>query len=222
MKINELFKKIGIEPKNVDLYLQALTHSSYAHENKTNDYERLEFLGDAVIQIIISTYMFKNDDWDQGTLTKKRAQAVREEALFLFADKIDLASYMLLGNGEQDAKQSMIADAYEALYAAIYLDLGIEKCFEVFERITLPYLPLVENLKDYKTKLQELIQVERKSLVYKTYRTGGPSHRPIFKSEVLLEGEIKLGSGTGHSTKEAEQNAAKEALSKVVEDDQND
>lgn len=222
MKINELFKKIGIEPKNVDLYLQALTHSSYAHENKTNDYERLEFLGDAVIQIIISTYMFKNDDWDQGTLTKKRAQAVREEALFLFADKIDLAFYMLLGNGEQDAKQSMIADAYEALYAAIYLDLGIEKCFEVFERITLPYLPLVENLKDYKTKLQELIQVERKSLIYKTYRTGGPSHRPIFKSEVLLEGEIILGSGTGHSTKEAEQNAAKEALSKVVEDDQND
>ncbi len=214
--MKELFKRLGIQPKNEALYVQALTHSSYAHENSTEHYERLEFLGDAVIQIIVSDYLFKHDIRDQGILTKKRAQSVREEALYLYAEKIELVKYMHLGRGELDAKQSMIADAYEALFAAIYLDLGIETAFLVFERVVVPYLPLVETLKDYKTQLQELIQLERKSLAYKTVRTGGPSHRPTFKSDVILEGEILLGSGFGTSTRAAEQEAAKEALSKVV------
>lgn len=214
--MNELFQKLGIVPKNKDLYIQALTHTSYAHENKAEHYERLEFLGDAVIQIIISDYLYKHDARDQGVLTKRRAQSVREEALFLFAEKIELSKYMKLGNGEQEAKQSMIADAFEAIFAAIYLDLGFETAFLVFERVMLPYLALVETLKDYKTQLQEFIQLERKSLTYKTVRTGGPSHRPTFKSDVVLEGDIILGTGIGTSTKDAEQKAAKEALNKVV------
>src|SRR5690606_25421787 len=129
-----LFEKLGITPKNEALYIQALTHSSYAHENGTAHYERLEFLGDAVIQIIMSDYLYKNDLRDQGVLTKKRAQSVREEALFLFAEKIELSKYIKLGNGEQGAKQSVVADVFEAIFAAIYLDLGIETAFLVLDR----------------------------------------------------------------------------------------
>src|SRR5690606_38914794 len=130
-----LYEKLGITPKNEKLYIQALTHSSFAHENGTEHYERLEFLGDAVIQIIMSDYLYKNDLRDQGFLTKRRAQSVREEALFLFAEKLNLAAYLKLGNGEQNAKQSVIADAFEALFAAIYLDLGIQSAFLVFEKV---------------------------------------------------------------------------------------
>jgi ribonuclease-3 len=213
-----LFEKLGITPKNEALYIQALTHSSYAHENGTVHYERLEFLGDAVIQIIMSDYLYKNDLRDQGVLTKKRAQSVREEALFLFAEKIELSKYIKLGNGEQGAKQSVVADVFEAIFAAIYLDLGIETAFLVFEKVVVPYLPLVETLKDYKTQLQEFIQLERKSLTYRTVKVSGPSHNPTFKADVFLEDEILLGSGTGSSKTEAQQKAAKEALSKVVKD----
>ena len=220
--MNKLFEKLGIKPKNLDLYIEALTHSSYANENQTKDNERLEFLGDSVIQIIMSDYLFKGNHSEEGVLTKKRAQSVREEALFLYAEKIELHKYMKLGNGESEAKQSMIADCFEAIFAAIYLDLGIEIAFLVFEKVIKPYLPLVETLKDYKTQLQEYIQLERKSLKYRTLRTGGPSHKPIFKSEVVLEGDIVLGSAIGTSIKDEEQKAAEVAISKVVKDVQND
>lgn len=214
--MHELLNKLGLVPKDEKIYIQALTHTSFAHENNTLHNERLEFLGDAVIQIMMSEYLYKNVSKDQGILTKKRAQSVREEALFLYAIKIDLPKYMFLGNGEQEAKQSMVADAFEALFAAIYLDLGFDVAYDVFTKIVIPHLALVENLKDYKTQLQEFIQLERKSLVYKTVKTGGPSHKPTFRSEVLLEGDISLGVGTGLTIKEAEQNAASAALSKVV------
>lgn len=214
----DLLKKLNIKTKNMDLYLQALTHTSYAHENNTEHNERLEFLGDAVIELMMSTYLFTHDPSNQGVLTKRRAQAVREEALVLYAHKIHLEPLMQLGNGEQGAKPSMIADAFEALFGALYMDQGYEKTYETFLEIVIPNLNLVEHIKDYKTQLQEFIQLERKSLSYKTFKVSGPSHRPVFKSEVFLENSILLGTGQGSSTKEAEQNAAKEALSKVVKE----
>jgi ribonuclease-3 len=216
--MNELLQQLNIQTDNIDLYFQALTHTSYAHENHTEHNERLEFLGDAVIELLMSTYLYTHDESHQGVLTKRRAQAVREEALVLYAQKINLESLMLLGNGEQSAKPSMIADAFEALFGALYMDQGYDKTYEVFLQIVVPHLKLVEHIKDYKTQLQEFIQLERKSLAYKTVKVSGPSHRPTFKSEVFLENSILLGAGTGSSTKEAEQNAAKEALSKVVKE----
>lgn len=216
--MNDLLKQLNIETKHIDLYLQALTHTSYAHENQTDHNERLEFLGDAVIELMMSTYLFTHDQSNQGVLTKRRAQAVREEALVLYAQKMDLESKMRLGNGEQTAKPSMIADAFEAFFGALYMDQGFDKTYEIFNKVVIPHLNLVDHIKDYKTQLQEFIQLERKSLSYKTVKVGGPSHRPIFKSEVFLENSIMLGTGQGSSTKEAEQNAAKEALSKVVKE----
>lgn len=216
--MNKLLEKLNIKTDRLKLYLQALTHTSYAHENQTDHNERLEFLGDAVIELMMSTYLFTHDPSNQGILTKRRAQAVREEALVLYAEKISLASYMRLGNGEHEAKPSMIADAFEAFFGALYMDKGFDKTYEVFHQIVIPHLKLVEHIKDYKTQLQEFIQLERKSLVYKTTKIGGPSHRPTFKSEVYLENSILLGDGLGSSTKEAEQHAAKAALSKVVKE----
>lgn len=216
--MNDLLLQLNIKTERIELYLQALTHTSYAHENHTEHNERLEFLGDAVIELMMSTYLFTHDQSDQGILTKRRAQAVREEALVLYAEKMNLESMMRLGNGEQNAKPSMIADAFEAFFGALYVDQGYDKTYEIFHKIIIPNLRLVEHIKDYKTQLQEFIQLERKSLSYKTVKVGGPSHRPIFKSEVFLEDSIMLGTGQGSSTKEAEQNAAKEALSKVVKE----
>ena len=184
--MNNLLQQLNITTNNLELYLQALTHTSYAHENHTEHNERLEFLGDAVIELMMSTYLFTHDPSNQGVLTKRRAQAVREEALVLYAKKIDLEKHMRLGNGEQSAKPSMIADAFEAFFGAIYIDQGYEKAYQVFLDTVIPNLKLVEHIKDYKTQLQEFIQLERKSLSYKTIKVGGPSHRPVFKSEVYL------------------------------------
>lgn len=218
--MKELFDKLGIKPKDQSIYIQALTHSSYANEHQANHNERLEFLGDAVLQIIMSQYLYLNVKEDQGVLTKKRAQSVREEALHVFAMQINLNKYMLLGKGEieKGANQAMIADAFEALFAAIYLDLGFDKAIEVFKRIIVPHLPLVDGLKDYKSQLQELVQVDRRTLSYRTIKIGGPANDPEFRSEVFLEDNIMLGTGIGSSKKQAEQNAAFHALQKVAKE----
>lgn len=214
--MNELFDKLKIKPNNLKLYEEALTHSSFANENETTHYERLEFLGDAVLQIITSDYLFNNVALDQGGLTKLRASLVREEALHYYAKQINLSKYIRIGHGEVDVKPSIQADVIEAIFAAIYLDLGIKKAFETFNLIIKPHIEITSQIKDFKTELQEYIQLERKSLSYKTIKIGGPSHKPIFKSEVYLEETILLGSGIGSSKIESEQKAAREALMKVV------
>ncbi|MFA5692959.1 MAG: ribonuclease III [Acholeplasmataceae bacterium] len=216
--MNELFDKLKIKPKNTKLFEIALTHSSYANENNVIDYERLEFLGDAILQIITSDYLYKNYQSDQGVLTKTRASIVREEALYYYAKKLNLAKYIKLGHGELNAKPSIQADVIEALFAAIYLDLGIEIAFKTFEIVVVPYLEITKQIKDYKTELQEFIQLERKSLTYKTNKIGGPSHKPVFKSNVYLEGNILLGTGIGNSKIDSEQKAAEAALLKVVKE----
>lgn len=215
--MNKLFETLNIKPKNLKLYERALTHSSYANENNIENNERLEFLGDAVIDLFMAEHLYMTEKTDEGIMTKKRAQAVCEEALVLYAEQINLQNYILLGKGEKlkGLKNSILADAYEALFSAIYLDLGYVVAKEVFHHIVIPNLELVEGIKDYKTKLQELVQADKRTINYQIIDQKGPAHNKIFIAEVYLE-NILLGQGSGKSKKEAEQMAAKKALSIVA------
>lgn len=212
-----LLKKLNLHYKDESLYQTALTHSSYANEHNTSKNERLEFLGDAVIQLLTSDYFYKQDLGDEGLMTKKRAQAVREEALVTYANKIDLKNYLRLGRGEENkgANDAMIADAFEALFGAIYLDLGLEAAKQTFELIMVPNLNEVFHLKDYKSILQEFIHAgDKRNLSYQIIKESGPSHDKFFEAAVILDQEITLGVGRGKTKKEAEQNAAEAALKK--------
>lgn len=217
--MNNLFEKLKIKPRDLKIYEQALTHSSYANENESEDNEKLEFLGDAVIQLIISDYLYRDQFKDEGELTKRRAQIVREEALVIYANSIKLGDYMRLGKGERQANDAMLADCFEAIMAAIYLDLGLNETKRVFKSIISNKLDKVSLIIDYKTELQELVQADKNSLFYKIVDSRGPSNNRIFTAEVYLEDNILLGSGKGSSKKEAEQNAASQALEKLAKKD---
>lgn len=212
-----LLKKLNLSYKDESLYVMALTHASYAYENQTEKNEKLEFLGDAVIELLMSDYLYKEDLDNEGTMTKKRAQAVCEEALVKYATKIKLVDYILLGKGEtlKGANASMIADAFEALFGAIYLDLGFQEAYRVFYKIVVPHFHLVWEIKDYKSSLQEFIQAgDKRNISYQIIREKGPSHNREFEAVVKLDNHITLGVGKGKTKKEAEQNAAHDALKK--------
>jgi ribonuclease-3 len=216
-----LLKELNLPYKDESLYEMAFTHSSYAYEHQTPKYEKLEFLGDAVIQLLMSDYLYKEDLADEGEMTKKRAQAVCEKAFVIYSKSINLGKYILLGRGESQKgpNKSMIADAFEALFGAIYLDLGIEEARRVFHRVAVPNFHLVWKIKDYKSALQELIQSGDKRVIsYHTTKEIGPSHNREFEVCVKLGGNIVLGVGSGHTKKEAEQNAAHDALKKGSHD----
>lgn len=214
--VTELLKKIKIRPKNLTLYESALTHSSYAYENECESNQRLEFLGDAVLEIFMSEYLYKNQkELAEGTMTKKRAQLVCEEALFQYSNKINLVDYLKLGRGEKlkGASQATIADAFEALMGAIYLDLGFKEARKAFYKLVIPNIDLTSDIKDYKTILQS-VQGDRRTINYKIVNESGPSHDKLFEAAVYLDGNIILGQGIGKTKKEAEQKAAEEALKK--------
>ena len=221
MNFNEFQKKIGYTFKNQKLLYQALSHSSYAHEIKkgTKSNERLEFLGDTILATIVSEHLFNNyKNLPEGELTKTRASMVCERTLFEFAEKIDLKNYIMLGKGEEVSggrhRQSIIADAFEAVIAAIYLDGGMNAAKEyvlgfVSEK---PVKPGINVLKDYKTVLQEIVQQNPEEKVEYCHKPPiGPAHERVFIAEVLLN-ENPIGRGEGLSKKQAEQMAAKEAL----------
>lgn len=215
--MKELLKQLKIEPNDESIYLKALTHSSYANENQTGKNEKLEFLGDAVIELLMSDYLYNLHLADEGELTKRRAQAVCEEALVIYAEKINLKNFIRLGKGEmvKGANESMIADAFEALFGATFLDLGFKKAESLFKRIIVPNLKLVWGIKDYKSTLQELIQGgDKRNISYHIISQKGPSHHRLFEAAVKLDQQITLGTGVGKTKKEAEQNAAKDALEK--------
>lgn len=203
------------------LLTEALTHSSYAHEQHKNmKYnERLEFLGDAVLSIVVSDYIYKHcPDLPEGELTKLRASLVCEKSLFDFAKQIDLGSYLRLSNGERrngGAKRpSIVSDAFEAVIAAIYLDGGMEPARKHILRFVVPEIESHKNhsFKDYKTALQEIIQKNPgEKLEYRLVGSTGPDHDKHFKVEVCLNSNV-IGRGGGRSKKEAEQQAAREAL----------
>ncbi len=224
-RISELEKAIGYSFDNKNLITTALTHSSFYNEAKARGVEvqyneRLEFLGDSVLSLITSVYLFTgNRDLFEGDLTKIRAGVVCENALFDYANDINLGSYLLLGKGEENTggrtRKSILADAFEAVIAAIYLDGGLE-CARDF---VLPYIKsasakLIKSgaTEDYKTLLQKFVQQAKgEVLEYLVVGESGPSHQKTFEVQVTLNNN-PIGKGTGNSKREAEQQAARQAL----------
>lgn len=214
----EILKKLEIKYRNISLYETAFTHSSYANENAIESYERLEFLGDKVIDLIISEYLYINRNIQEGEMTKIRAAYVCETALYEYALKLNFQDYIKLGKGELHTKgnykQSILADVFEAFIAALYLDLGINEAKRFVKKIIIKNIEdSNEYFCDYKSMLQELVQIDKKSTDYKVVKEEGPSHEKHY--EVIVKvGNITFGRGIGNTKKEAEQNAAKDALDK--------
>lgn len=211
----DLLDKLNISSNNLDIYMKALTHTSFANENvESESYERLEFLGDAVLEIIISDYLYNEKHLKEGTMTKMRASYVCEAACCAYARDLELDKYIRLGSGEVEANTTIIADVFEAFVAALYLDKGLEYTSSVVMNIIKKYInDDIDFLHDYKSELQELVQTVRKSVCYEVILEEGPAHDKRFTSQVLVDG-IVMGVGSGSSKKQAEQEAAKVALSK--------
>lgn len=220
--MTDLQNKIGYQFKNPALLNEALTHSSYANEHKTQHIkynERLEFLGDSVLSIVVSDYIYKNcPELPEGELTKLRASLVCEKSLYEFAKKIDLGKYLILSKGERNNggadRPSILSDAFEALIAAIYIDGGIAPASKHILNFVIPAIKNSKKKKinDYKTTLQEIIQKNPgEKLEYVLVKESGPDHNKHFVVEVHLNSNV-IGKGGGRSKKEAEQQAAREAL----------
>ncbi|KHO62580.1 ribonuclease III [Thermoanaerobacter sp. YS13] len=221
----ELEKRINYSFKDKNLLIEALTHSSWAHEGKNSKIsnERLEFLGDSVLSLVISEYLYKNrKDLEEGSLSKYRAEIVCEPSLARCAREIELGNFLRIGKGEEltggRERDSILADAMEAMLAAVYLDGGLEVVrnviLELFKNIIEEVL---EGLiyRDYKTKLQEVVQsMEIGKIIYELIEEIGPDHNKTFVTQVRI-GDVILGKGYGKSKKEAEQAAAMEALIKL-------
>lgn len=206
--------KYGLTMDNKDLQI-ALTHTSYANEHNIESYERLEYLGDAVLELVISDYFYKNTKLSEGQMSKKRSMYVCEEALDAYAKDINLAKYIKVGNGMHNlVNATIVADVFEAVIASIYLNNGLTKAKEFIYDIIIPKIE--DNniyLSDYKSYLQELVQTNQKSVVYTVINEYGPSHDKTFEVEASVDGII-YGKGIGKSKKEAEQNAARDAIKK--------
>lgn len=222
--MEELFERLKIVPKDVSIYEQAFVHTSYAYENNLDSYETLEFLGDAIVDLVVSDYLYREKDFREGRMTKERASYVCENALYEYANDLGFSKYVKVGKGEAQSggcyKKAILADIFEAFIAAIYLDLGYEKVKEVALNIIIPYIE-DENVllfSDYKSELQEVVQDIQKSLVYELVYEEGPAHDKKFEIAVKID-DIIYGVGKGHTKKEAEQEAAKNALKKLVKTD---
>jgi len=219
--LHPLEKYFQIEFKNKDLLKAALTHSSYSNENGGQNNERLEFVGDAVVDLLIGEYLYKTVSEQEGTLTKKRANIVCEKSLAHYASIFHLEDYLYLGKGEEKTggrqKDAVKCDAFEAFIGAIYLDQGIETCKKVIERVVIPNLDyaFLETV-DYKSMLQEYLQADKRSLKYEEVSEKGEPHNKVFVFRVIMDNDIILGEGKGKSHLEAERNAAKMALSKMA------
>ena len=217
--MEELEKKIGYEFKNKKLLEKALSHSSYVNErhNTEESNERLEFLGDSVLGIITAEYYYNNfNHLPEGELTKLRASTVCEKSLFSFANKIGLGQHLRLGKGEENTggrnRPSINADAFEAVIAAIYLDGGMEEAKKFVLKFVEGLSEKHGSFDDYKTTLQEVIQKNPEELLeYVVVRESGPDHDKCFEVEVHLNSNV-IGRGKGRSKKNAEQEAAREAL----------
>lgn len=218
--MTELERELGYEFQNPALLENALTHSSYANENRGRSLgsnERLEFLGDSVLGMVVADYLYRaHPDLPEGDLTRTRAALVCEGSLVEVAHALGLGSYLKLGRGEDAgggrARPSIQADAVEAVLAAVYLDGGIGSARKIIRRFILDREQEKGASRDYKTALQELVQRESgQVLQYRLTGSSGPDHAKVFSVEVDLNGR-SVGRGEGHSKKEAEQNAARAAV----------
>ena len=213
----KVFKTLNIDPTNVNLYYQAFTHTSFSNENPSfESYERLEFLGDAILEFIISEYLYKERELPEGMMTRIRARYVCEEALATYAKDLKFEDDIKLGGSELEVgpNDTIMADVFEAFIAATYLDKGLDYTKNMVLQIIVKYIDNnVDFLHDYKSTLQELVQTDKKSVTYEVISESGPAHDKTFVCQVKVDGII-LGKGTGSSKKQAEQEAAKMALSK--------
>lgn len=219
--MKKLQEKINYNFKDISLLEHALTHSSYANEHSDEflSNERLEFLGDAVLGIVTGEYLYTNfPKLPEGELSKLRASLVCEQSLFTFANTIDLGKFLILGKGEANSggnqRPSILADAFEAVIAAIYLDGGMENAKKhILRFIKNALTEHRESFHDYKTQLQEIVQKNKEEQVsYVLVGETGPDHDKRFEVQVRLNSNV-IGKGEGKSKKQAEQEAAREALS---------
>lgn len=220
-----LEKRIGYRFRDRALLKQAVTHSSYTNEQKINkaaNYERLEFLGDAVLELVSSEFLFHTyPGWPEGKLTRMRASMVCEPSLAFCARDLELGKFMLLGKGEESTggrdRESIVSDGMEALIGAIFLDGGMEPAKAHIDRFILSDLDNKTLFYDSKTNLQELVQGEfRKDIQYELMQETGPEHDKLFIVEARMEGKT-IGKGSGRTKKSAEQQAAYEALLRLKE-----
>lgn len=225
MDLVRLEQVTGLKFHNRKLFQQAFTHTSYTHEKKSSgihpDNERLEFLGDAVLELAVSEYLFhRYPKMSEGELTRTRARVVCEASLASFAKELGFGEYIRLGKGEEmtggRTRPSLLADVFEAFIGALFLDSGLEQVKQFLERVVFPKVnsEWLKSMLDAKSQLQEVVQQGRLgSLEYRIVDTQGPAHDRHFVVEVCLDNE-PLGQGTGRSKKEAEQRAASEALTR--------
>ena len=222
-KTSELLKNLQITYKNIALYEQALTHPSYNGDvnTKHQDYEKLEFMGDAVLGYVTADLVYKNrPEMSEGNLTKLRSVLVSTKPLAAYARKINLPNYIRIGHSitidQVKESDKILENVLEALIGAIYLDAGLKPAYKLISSLLLEDIRSydADNLTDYKSKLQEEIQAEHRDAVrYVTVETKGPAHDRTFRVQVLYN-DIVLGEGEGKSKKKAEEMAAKSALSK--------
>lgn len=222
-KLNELEAIIGYTFQDQSHLRLALTHSSYANElrgQKAEYNERLEFLGDSVLGVVISEYVYsQHPDFKEGELTKMRSKIVCEATLAEVASELELGAYMLFGKGEAltggRTRRSILADAFEALIAALYLDGGFDVVKPIIFKLMHEKIDMAEKgliVDDYKTHLQEIIQTKKENRIkYELIEEKGPDHRKLFRTAVKLNQTV-IGIGEGRSKKESEQEAAKMAL----------
>ena len=208
----KILDELNIKTNNLDLYETAFTHTSYANEHNKESYERLEYLGDAVLELIISEYLYKYTNHAEGIMTKLRAHYVCENALYEYSLKLKLNEYLKLGKGEEESggkfRKAIVADIFEAFIGAMYLDQGINKVKSFIDDNVIPIIESdeLDFFNDYKSKLQEYVQTDKRSLEYVILNEEGPAHNKTFTAVVKID-NIVYGKGVAHSKKEAEQEA---------------
>ena len=225
MKILDFLQKENIPFHNIAIYKEAFTHASHANESHyvKKDYERLEFMGDAVLQLYVSEFLFNLfPDVPEGTLTTLRSKLVREESLARFSRELGLGELLYLGVGEEKSggreRESVLANIFESFIGALYLDCGHDEVLKILQQTIFKHINDLDydDITDYKTTLQELIQADqRRTVTYELLETSGPSNAPEFKVAVMMD-DMCLGVGKGTSKKRAEQQAAKDALNKLA------
>ena len=220
----KILEQLQIKPNNEEIYETAFTHTSYANENSVVSYERMEYLGDAILEFIVSDYLYRNTNYEEGMMTKIRSHYVCENALYEYSLNFGLNEYLKLGHGEIESggkyRKAIVADIYEAFIGALFLDQGIEAAKKFIYLSAIPYIKdnRLDFFADYKSKLQELVQTDRRSLEYVIVSENGPAHNKTFEAIVKID-DVIYGRGIAHSKKEAEQEAAKAALEKSVKGD---
>ncbi|MBB6452956.1 ribonuclease-3 [Salirhabdus euzebyi] len=225
MNFDQFQEKIGVSFKNHHLLRKAFTHSSYVNEHRYNeleDNERLEFLGDAVLELAVSQYLFRKfPKMSEGELTKFRASIVCEPSLVHFAEELEFNELVLLGKGEEmtggRTRPALLADAFEAFIGALYLDQDFDAVLQFLETFVFPSIKpgAFSHAMDYKSLLQEVVQQEKDGQIeYAIVEEKGPAHNREFVANVYIQKNI-FGSGSGRTKKEAEQHAAKKALEKL-------